>query len=159
MKIRLIVLGKIKEKSLQTLIDEYLKRLQPYCKVEVVELSDLPIPERASAKEEEQVLIQEGKKVLQLLAPSDYLVALTLEGQTWDSLTFASELEKMFVRGGSSVNFVIGSSLGLSPEVKKRANQQMAFSALTFPHQLIRLFLLEQIYRAFKINQHETYHK
>lgn len=159
MKINIYCTGKLKESYWVSACDEYIKRINPYIKIEVIEVPDLPIKENASKAEIEEVKNLEGKKVLSKLSPSSYLVSLDLNQKQYDSIEFASHLEKMMVLSRSNLNFVIGGSLGLSDELKNRSNESICFGKATFPHQLARVMLLEQIYRACRINNHEPYHK
>ncbi len=159
MKIRIIAIGKIKEDYLKNGINEYLKRLQAYAQTEIAEVMDEPVKDNPSLSEIEIVKNKEGQKVLKLLKPGDYVINLDLNKKELTSPEFAKYLEDKFVVGNSSLTFIIGGSYGLSDELKKRANDSLSFSKMTFLHQMTRLILLEQIYRAFKINRNETYHK
>lgn len=159
MKIKIYAIGKIKEQYLKTGIDEYLTRLKPYCQVEIVEVNDEPIADNPHLSEIKKAIDLEGQKVLKLLKPSDYLIGLDLGKKELDSLSFAQYLNEKFIIGGSSISFVIGGSYGLSDALKSRCNDSISLSKMTFLHQMTRLILLEQIYRAFKINRNETYHK
>ncbi|RQD76720.1 MAG: 23S rRNA (pseudouridine(1915)-N(3))-methyltransferase RlmH [Candidatus Syntrophonatronum acetioxidans] len=159
MRVKIIGVGKVKEKYLQEGMKEYLKRLQPYARVEIIEVPDEKIPEGASPGEEERVKKKEGEKVLKKLDPGAYTVVLALEGTPFSSEEWAWHLEKLTREGQSNINFIIGGTLGLSPEVKKKGDLLLSFSPLTFPHQLMRLILLEQIYRSFKIIRGEPYHR
>lgn len=159
MKIRIIAIGKIKEKYLKEGIEEYVNRIRPYSQIEIVEVNDESIVDNPNDSEIKKAIDKEGERVLKLLKPSDYLIGLDLNKKELDSMEFASFLEKKFVLGGSGINFVIGGSYGLSDELKKRCNDSISLSKMTFLHQMTRLILLEQIYRAFKINKNETYHK
>ena len=159
MKIRIIAIGKIKETYLKLGIEEYLKRIKPYSQIEIIEVNDEPVKDNPSDSEIEIVKNKEGQKVLKLLKDSDYLISLDLGKKQLKSPEFARFLEEKFVLGNSLVTFVIGGSYGLSDELKIRANDSISLSEMTFLHQMTRLILLEQIYRAFKINRNETYHK
>lgn len=160
MKIRIISIGKIKDTALKSLIDEYTKRINSYVKIESCVLEDEPIPKNSNDKEEEIVKIKEGKKVLSRLQKDDYVILLDLRGVEMDSLTFASKIEELKNNGTiKCLTFVIGGSLGLSQELRERANEKISLSRMTFTHQMTKYLLLEQIYRACKINNHETYHK
>ena len=159
MKIRVFAIGKIKEAYLKNGIDEYLNRIKPYCQIEIVEVNDEPILDNPHPSEIKKAIDLEGKKVLKLLKPNDYLIGLDLNKKELNSLEFADFLNNKFVLGGSSISFVIGGSYGLSDELKSRCNDSISLSKMTFLHQMTRLILLEQIYRAFKINRNETYHK
>ena len=159
MKIRIIAIGKIKETYLKLGIEEYLKRIKPYSQIEIIEVNDEPVKDNPSDSEIEIVKNKEGQKVLKLLKDSDYIISLDLDKKQLKSPEFARFLEEKFVLGNSLITFVIGGSYGLSDELKKRANDSISLSEMTFLHQMTRLILLEQIYRAFKINRNETYHK
>ena len=159
MKIRIIAIGKIKETYLKLGIEEYLKRIKPYSQIEIVEVNDEPVKDNPSDSEITIVKNKEGQKVLKLLKDSDYLISLDLGKKQLKSPEFARFLEEKFVLGNSFITFVIGGSYGLSDELKQRANDSISLSEMTFLHQMTRLILLEQIYRAFKINRNETYHK
>jgi 23S rRNA (pseudouridine1915-N3)-methyltransferase len=157
--ISIITIGKLKEKYLKQGIDEYLKRLGAYAKVEVVELADEKAPEQLSAAEMVQVKQKEGERILAKISDDAHVIALAIEGKQRSSEQLASEIDKLAIYGKSKIAFVIGGSLGLSEEVMKRSNDTLSFSKMTFPHQLMRLILLEQVYRAFRINRNEPYHK
>ncbi len=159
LQINVLCVGKIKEKYLQEGIKEYLKRLSSYVKLTITEISDEPCPENLSAAEINQVKGKEGDRLLKQLGPQDYMILLDLKGKSLSSPGLAHMLDDLTVRGKSHVAFVIGGSLGVSNEVEKQADFRWSISELTFPHQLVRLMLLEQIYRAQKINRNETYHK
>lgn len=159
MTINLICLGKIKEPALKSLIFEYEKRISKFAKLITIELKDLASDDVASDTEKSQVIEEEGRLVLSKIQTRDYVIALALEGVKMNSEQLAVAMNKGFMLGGSQVTFVIGGSLGLSEAVKKRANLLLSFSDFTFPHQLMRLILLEQVYRTFKINNNEPYHK
>lgn len=159
MKIRIIAIGKIKEAYLKQGINEYLKRIKPYSQIEIIEVNDEPVCDNPNESEINKVKDLEGEKVLKLLKPQDYLISLDLNKKQFTSPEFAKYLEDKFVLGGSNLTFVIGGSYGLSDALKKRANDSFSLSNMTFLHQMTRLILLEQIYRAFKINRNETYHK
>ena len=159
MKIRILAIGKIKEKYLKEGIEEYISRIRPYSQIEVVEVNDEPIPDNPNESEIKKAKDLEGKKVLKLLKASDYLIGLDLNKKEMTSEDFAKYINDKFVVGGSNISFVIGGSYGLSDELKERCNDSISLSKMTFLHQMTRLILLEQIYRAFKINRNETYHK
>ncbi|WP_338450404.1 23S rRNA (pseudouridine(1915)-N(3))-methyltransferase RlmH [Niallia oryzisoli] len=159
MNISIITVGKLKEKYLKAGIDEYLKRLSGYAKVEVIEVPDEKAPEILSAVEMEQVKQKEGEKLLAKVSPDTYVIALAIDGKVKSSEELADSLDKLATYGKSKIAFVIGGSLGLSNEVLQRADERLSFSRMTFPHQLMRLILLEQVYRAFRINRGEPYHK
>ena len=155
MNIKVIVIGSLKEQYWKAACEEYLTRIKPYSNIEVVECPDFPNKDGL----EEQIKEKEAERVLKSLKPSDYVVALDLNKKEYTSEEFASFLEEGFVKGGASITFLIGGSLGLSESLKKRANSNVCFGKMTFPHQLARVMLLEQIYRAFRILHHEPYHK
>ena len=159
MKIKIYAIGKIKEQYLKDGIKEYVERIRFYSQIEIIEVSDEPIVNNPSDGDIKKAIDIEGKRVLKLLKDSEYLISLDLGQKELKSEQFADFLEKKFVLGGSNISFVIGGSYGLSDELKKRANDTLSLSQMTFLHQMTRLILLEQIYRAFKINRNETYHK
>lgn len=159
MNISIITVGKLKEKYLTNGINEYIKRLGPYAKVEIIEVPDEKAPEQLSEAEMLQVKEKEGERILAKLAQDAYVIALAIDGEMWSSEKLAKELDKLATYGRSKVTFVIGGSLGLSNSVMQRADCKLSFSKMTFPHQLMRLILVEQIYRAFRINRNEPYHK
>ena len=155
--INIICVGKIKEGYLKDAINEYSKRLSKYCKLNIIELNDEPIPATLNAKITENIKNAEGTKILSQIKNS-YVITLDLKGKEYSSEEFSNKLENLYFNNGS-ITFIIGGSLGISNEVLKNSNELISFSKMTFPHQLIRVFLLEQIYRAFKIQNNETYHK
>lgn len=159
MNISIITVGKLKEKYLKQGIDEYLKRLSAYAKVEVVEVIDEKAPEQLSELEMVQVKQKEGERILAKISQDSYVIALAIQGKMQSSEELADTLDKLATYGKSKIAFVIGGSLGLSDEVLTRADDKLSFSRMTFPHQLMRLILVEQIYRAFRINRNEPYHK
>ena len=159
MNISIITVGKLKEKYLKQGIEEYLKRLTAYAKVDVIEVSDEKAPEELSDLEMVQVKQKEGERILAKISQDTYVIALAIQGKLASSEELANSLDKLATYGKSKIAFVIGGSLGLSDEVIKRSNEQLSFSRMTFPHQLMRLILVEQIYRAFRINRNEPYHK
>lgn len=159
MQIQIVSVGRVKEKYLKMGIAEFEKRLRPYCKLVIDEVSDEQAPEQLSDKELLQVKQKEGERILNKIKPSQYVIALDIQGQNWSSEQLAKEMERLSVYGKSQLSFVIGGSNGLSDDVLKRADQKLSFSKMTFPHQLMKLILLEQIYRSFKIQKNEPYHK
>ena len=159
MKIRIIAIGKIKEDYLKMGINEYLKRLKPYVNMEIVEVNDEPVNDNPSLSQIEIVKNKEGEKVLKLLKEGDYVINLDLNQKQYSSEEFAKFIDEKMMLGGASITFVIGGSYGLSDALKRRANTSISLSNMTFLHQMTRLILLEQIYRAFKINRNEVYHK
>ncbi|CDA11517.1 23S rRNA (pseudouridine(1915)-N(3))-methyltransferase RlmH [Intestinibacter bartlettii] len=159
MRINIVCVGKIKEKYLKLGIDEFKKRLSKYCKLEIIELEDEKAPENLSDKEMLIIKEKEGKKILSKIKDNSYVIALAIDGKNLSSEELAETINKLGVRGISNITFVIGGSLGLSDEVLSRADYKLSFSKMTFPHQLMRLILLEQVYRAYRINNGEPYHK
>jgi 23S rRNA (pseudouridine1915-N3)-methyltransferase len=157
--ISIITVGKLKEKYLKQGIEEYLKRLTTYAKVEMIEVADEKAPEELSGLEMVQVKQKEGERILAKISQDTYVIALAIQGKLGSSEELADSLDKLATYGKSKIAFVIGGSLGLSEDVIKRSNEQLSFSRMTFPHQLMRLILVEQIYRAFRINRNEPYHK
>ena len=159
MKIKLVTVGKLKEKYLKDGIAEYSKRISRFATVEMIELADEKTPDRASDSENEKILDLEGNRILSKIGDREFVVVLAIEGKTLSSEEFSKQLEQASINGYSTLTFVIGGSLGLSPQVKNRANLSLSFGRLTLPHQLMRLVLVEQIYRAFTIQQGSPYHK
>ncbi len=159
MKITLITVGKIKEKYFTDAIAEYAKRLSRYCKLEIIEVADEKTPDGASEAVENQIKEKEGERILSKIPDSAYVVALAIEGKHLSSEELADKMEKWNVNGVSHLVFVIGGSLGLTPKVLNRADFKLSFSKMTFPHQFMRVVLLEQIYRSFRIRNNEPYHK
>jgi 23S rRNA (pseudouridine1915-N3)-methyltransferase len=157
--ISIVTVGKLKEKYLKLGIEEYVKRLSAYAKIDVVEVADEKAPEELSELEMKQVKQKEGERILAKISPDTYVIALAIQGKLQSSEELANTLDKLATYGKSKIAFVIGGSLGLSEEVLKRSNEQLSFSRMTFPHQLMKLILVEQIYRAFRINRNEPYHK
>lgn len=158
MKIKIYAIGKIKD-FYKLGVDEYVKRLSSYCKIEIVELKDESISDKPSKAEIKKAIDIEGKRVISLLKDNEYLIGLDLNKKEMDSVEFSRYLSNKLEQSGSNISFVIGGSYGLSEELKSRINDSFSFGKMTFPHQLARLILLEQIYRAFKILNNETYHK
>lgn len=159
LKISVACVGSIKEKYLKEGLKEYEKRLSGYCRFAWLEVPDEKTPENASETEEENIRRAEGLRLLNRIPSGSYVIALTIDGTIRDSVGFSSHLDKLAISGNSHIVFVIGGSIGLSREVLARADEKLSFSAMTFPHQLMRLILLEQVYRAFRISRHEPYHK
>lgn len=159
MKITVISVGKIKEKYFTGAINEYAKRLTKYCKLDLVEVPDEKAPENLSDKEMIQVKDKEGERILAKINDQAYVIALAIEGKQLTSEELSDHIEKLGVSGKSHIAFVIGGSLGLSDAVMKRANYKLSFSKMTFPHQLMKVVLLEQVYRAYRIARNEPYHK
>ena len=159
MNISVISVGKLKEKYLKLGIEEFSKRLSKYCKLDLIELEDEKCPENLSEKDMEIVKNKEGQRILSKIKNNSYVIALAIDGKNLSSEELADTISKLAVRGNSHITFTIGGSLGLSDEVLKRADYKLSFSKMTFPHQLMKLILLEQVYRAFRINNNEPYHK
>ena len=158
MKITLITVGKIKEKYLKDAIAEYSKRLSRYCKLEIIEVADEKTPDQASETVEENIRNKEGERILKHIRDDMYVITLEIGGKMLSSEELAQKIETLGIQGESSIAFVIGGSIGLGKEVLKRSDYALSFSKMTFPHQLIRIFLLEQLFRAFKILSNEKYH-
>ncbi|MGN0273129.1 MAG: 23S rRNA (pseudouridine(1915)-N(3))-methyltransferase RlmH [Lachnospiraceae bacterium] len=159
MKITILCVGKVKEKFYRDAIGEYQKRLSRYCKLEIVEVADEKTPDGASETVENQIKEKEGNRILSKIREEDYVIALAIDGKMQDSVELSKNIQQLGVRGKSSIVFVIGGSLGLSKAVLKRANEKLSFSKMTFPHQLMRVILLEQVYRSYRIMNGEPYHK
>lgn len=159
MKITLICVGKIKEKYLNDAIKEYSKRLSKYCRLEIIEVADEKTDENASETLNLQVKDREGERILKHIKDSSYVITLEILGNMLTSPELADKIEKTGLVGKSHITFIIGGSLGLSESVSKRSDYKLSFSKMTFPHQLMRVILLEQIYRSFRINNNEPYHK
>lgn len=159
MNIKLITVGKLKEKYLVQGINEYVKRLGAYGKVQIIEVPDEKAPENLSDAQMLQVKEKEGERILAKIKDGEYVFALAIEGKNPSSEAFAKQLEQLQIQGKSQFVFVIGGSLGLSQAVMQRSNAQISFGKMTYPHQLMRLILVEQIYRAMRINHGEPYHK
>lgn len=156
--INVVCVGKVKESFFRDAIAEYSKRLSRFCDLKIIEVADEKIPEKCSLKVENLIKEKEGQSILLHLKKDSYSIALDLNGKEYDSVAFSHKIEELSSLN-SSINFVIGGSLGLSSEVLSACSSKICFSKMTFPHQLIRVFLLEQLYRAFKISNNETYHK
>lgn len=159
MKIKIVTVGKLKEKYLKDGIAEYVKRISRFAKLEMIELTDEKTPDKASELENQKILETEGERILSKVGERDFVVVLAIEGKTFSSEEFSKQLEQASIKGYSTLTFIIGGSLGLAPVVKNRANLSVSFGRLTLPHQLMRLVLVEQIYRAFTIQQGSPYHK
>lgn len=159
MDIKIIAVGKIKEKYLKEALQEYSKRLKVYCRLEIIEVQDEKDPEKPSQKDLELLIDKEGERVLDRVRERDYLILLDLAGRELSSDELAKKLASLSLKGESKLTFVIAGSNGPSEALRKRADEKISFSKMTFPHQLIRVFLLEQIYRSYKINRNEPYHK
>lgn len=159
MKITIIAVGKIKEKFYRDAIDEYAKRLSKYCKFEVIEVADEKTPDKCSDTEEQLILSKEADKISKHIRPDMFVYALAIKGKKLDSVAFANEINQLGLSGKSSIAFIIGGSLGLHDSILKRSDKQISFSDMTFPHQLMRVILSEQIYRCYRIIAKEPYHK
>ncbi len=159
MKITILTVGKIKEKYWNMAIQEYTKRLSRYCKLAIIEVADEKTPDGAGQALENQVKEKEGMRILAKIPSDAYVIALAIEGNMPDSIQLSKKMEQLAVRGIFHIVFVIGGSLGLSKAVLERANEWLSFSKMTFPHQMMRVILLEQIYRSYRIMNHEPYHK
>ncbi len=159
MKISIICVGKIKEKFFSQAVDEYSKRLSRYCQLSIIEVPDEKTPEGISDKGAEQIKDKEGERILSKIKEDAYVIALAIEGQQPDSVGLAQKIQRLMTYETSHIAFVIGGSLGLSKSVLSRAQESLSFSKMTFPHQLMRVILLEQLYRSFRINAGEPYHK
>ena len=159
MEIRIVTVGKIKEKYLCDGIAEYAKRLSRYCRLTFCQVADEKTPDKASEALNTQIKNTEGERLMKHIREQDYVIALAIDGKTPDSVELSQKIEKLGVSGISSIAFVLGGSLGLSESVLKRADYKLSFSRMTFPHQLMQMILLEQIYRSYRIMNHEPYHK
>ena len=159
MNIKIIAVGKLKEKYLIQALQEYTKRLGAYAKVDIIEVPDEKAPENLSAAQMEQIKEKEGERILAKIKEQEYVWALAIEGKNLSSEAFASQIEQLAIQGKSQLVFVIGGSLGLSHAVMQRSNAQISFGKMTFPHQLMRVMLAEQIYRCYRIIHHQPYHK
>lgn len=159
MKITLICVGKIKEDFYRKAVSEYVKRLGRYCRPEIIEVADEKTPEHAGEALEELIKEKEAARILKFIKEDAYVFTLEIQGKNPDSVSFANQLNQLAVQGKSHIIFVIGGSLGLHESVSKAADQAISFSNMTFPHQLMRIILLEQIYRGYRIIKGEPYHK
>jgi 23S rRNA (pseudouridine1915-N3)-methyltransferase len=159
MKITIITVGKIKERYLRDAIAEYTKRLSKYCKLEILEVSDEKTPENASSLVEEGIRQKEGDRILRQIRDGAYVITLEIGGKMLDSVEFADKINQLGIQGISHICFIIGGSIGLSKKITGRSDFAISFSKMTFPHQLMRVILLEQIYRGYRITMNEPYHK
>jgi 23S rRNA (pseudouridine1915-N3)-methyltransferase len=159
MKITLITVGKIREKYLKDAIAEYSKRLSKYCKLEIVEVADEKTPDQASENVERQIRQKEGERILRYVKDDAYVFTLEIGGTMLDSVAFAKKMETLGIQGKSHLIFIIGGSIGLGEEVLRRSDYALSFSKMTFPHQLMRVILLEQVYRGYRIIEGAPYHK
>lgn len=159
MEIKILSVGKIKEKYLTAGIAEYAKRLSRYCKLTFCQVADEKTPDKASEALNLQIKEIEGDRLMKHIREQDYVIALAIDGEMRDSVELSRKIDSLGISGNSSIAFVIGGSLGLSDKILKRADYKLSFSRMTFPHQLMQMILLEQIYRAYRIINHEPYHK
>ena len=159
MNIDIICVGKIKETYLKAAIQEYEKRLSKYCRLMILEVADEKTPDKQSDALDEKIRQTEAERLLRFIKQGAYVITLEIQGKMLDSVELAQEIEKTGIRGISDIQFVIGGSLGLHTSICKRADLKLSFSKMTFPHQLMRVILLEQIYRSYRIINHEPYHK
>ena len=159
MKITLITVGKVKEKYFQNAIAEYSKRLSRYCKLDIIEVQDEKTPDKASKVEENLIKEKEAERIRKYLKEGAYVFALAIEGKQLDSVELSNKISSLGIKGESHIIFIIGGSLGLSPSILQEVDEKLSFSKMTFPHQLMRVILLEQIYRSYRIMQNEPYHK
>lgn len=159
MKITIICVGKIKEDFYRKAVSEYVKRLSRYCRLEIIEVEDEKTPDRMSPAMEAQIKEKEAVRILRHLREDAYIYTLEIKGENPDSISFAGQIKELGVQGKSHIQFVIGGSLGLHESVSKAADKAVSFSSMTFPHQLMRVILLEQIYRSYRIISGEPYHK
>lgn len=159
MQIQIISVGKLKEKYLKDAVAEYMKRLSRFCKIDIIEVPEEKAPETLSDLEEEQVRSREADKIRNVLSKNTFTIVLDLKGEQPDSLQLSQKLSAWMLQGKSSLSFIIGGSIGLDRQLVKEADYNLCLSNMTFPHQIVRVILLEQIYRCFKIINNETYHK
>ena len=159
MKITLLTVGKIKEKFLRDAIAEYSKRLSKYCKLEIIEVADEKTPDHASEVVEKSIRDKEGERLMRYIRDDDYVITLEIGGKMLDSVAFSRQLENLGIRGQSHICFVIGGAIGRGDALVKRSDYALSFSKMTFPHQLMRVILLEQIYRSYRIMTNQPYHK
>ena len=159
MKINIICVGKLKEQFLKEAIKEYSKRLNIFCNLKIIEVADESIPNNASQLDKKNILKKEGERILNKINLKDYIISLVILGHKYNSKQFAKKMQYLFTYVNSNITFIIGGSLGLSDNVIKKSNLLLSLSDLTFPHQLARVILIEQIYRSFMINFNRKYHK
>lgn len=159
MRIRIVCIGKLKERYWSEAVEEYSKRLSRYCELEIVQLKEARLPDKASLADEQNVIFEEGQSILKNIKEGSQVITLEIKGKELSSEGLSAYLGELQLEGKSDLTFVIGGSLGLSEQVSARADFKLSFSRMTFPHQMMRVILLEQVYRAFKILRNETYHK
>lgn len=159
MNIKIICIGKLKEKYWLDAVSEYSKRLSKYCKLNIIELKESKLPSNPSKADEINVIIKEGEDIAKQIKTSEYVVTLEIEGKLLSSEKLADKINALSIDGINDITFIIGGSLGISEDVKKMSDYKLSFSNMTFTHQMIRVILLEQIYRSYKINRNENYHK
>lgn len=159
MKITLLTVGKIKEKYFTMAIDEYKKRLGRYCKLEIIEVADEKTTDNASEHEEDIIRAKEGERLTKYIKDGAYVISLAIQGKQYSSEEFADKIDKLGINGVSHIIFIIGGSIGIDKDILKKSNELLSFSKMTFPHQLMRVILLEQIYRSFRIINNQPYHK
>lgn len=159
MKVTVISVGKVKDKYLQLGIDEFKKRLSRFCKLDLIEVKDEPLGDNASEKDAQIVREKEGKMIMSRIPEPAFVIAMDIDGKQLSSTELATKIQEVTTYGQSHIVFIIGGSVGMDPEIKAQADLKLSFSKITFPHQLFKLMLLEQIYRGFKINANEAYHK
>ena len=159
LNINILCVGKIKEKFLREAIDEYSKRLSKYCNLNIIEVSDARVPDKVSENQAKIIKDEEADKMLNYLKKETYLICLDLNGKEYNSIEFSEKISKLTVDGNSNITFVIGGTLGIGEKILKMSKEKICFSKMTFPHQLIRVFLLEQLFRGFKIANGEIYHR
>lgn len=157
--INILCVGKVKEKFFRDAIDEYSKRLSKYCNLNIIEVSDSKVPDKTSDNIEKMIKDEEASRMLNQLKKETYLICLDLNGKEYTSVEFSEKISKLTVEGNSNITFVIGGTLGIGDDILKISKEKICFSKMTFPHQLIRIFLLEQLFRGFKIANGETYHR
>lgn len=159
MTITILAVGKIKEQYWKDAIAEYVKRLSKYVKLNIIEVEDEKTPEKTSTVEEDNILKKEAARLMKYIKEGDYCIAMAIEGKKYDSVSFSEHINKLMVSSCSDITFIIGGSLGIHQSLKQLSRERISFSDMTFPHQLMRVILLEQIYRGFRIMQNEPYHK
>ena len=158
LNINIVCVGKLKESYLKEAVEEYSKRLSKYCNLNFIEIADEKLPNKINDSIIDEIKEKEGNKMLNAIKKDSYVMALDLHGKQFTSEEFSDKIENITVRGFSSITFIIGGTLGIMNDVLNKSNELICFSKMTFPHQLIRVFLLEQLFRAFKISNNETYH-